>query len=440
VSPSRRNTLMGAFRPAQEVDDPDFFAGRMEQICTLVDALHVPGSCPLIYGDRGLGKTSLAVQMKFIAMGDDELLRTNGLGDRVLEEDEQFLCFFVTCTDATKDVNGLLQLLINAAEEADFSEVAKSGKAKVLIERTTSRKISLKAFEAESIRRYAREKSAPSYQMLSLPEKLTKITQILVDSYNMPVLFIVDELDRLTRTRGLASYIKAASNFAVKFMLVGIASNISSLLSDHLSLERSLVPVRVPRMNEGELYEIVEKADSYLAANGLEVKFDHFATLKLVEYAAGFPWFVHVIGLSALLYAVDQKRSEVVESDVTFAIHEITRNQFAQQFSDTYMDCVRNSYQREVVLRAFAEWPPVDIPTSEIYRLLKTWLDVPNPSVYKGHLASKEYGSVIFTPQFQHRSTVRFSNEMFKVYVRLRPSIYDKTDKRVAEAFRSHIL
>ena len=78
-------------------------------------------------------------------------------------------------------------------------------------------------------------------------------------------------------------------------MLVGIASNVTSLLADHQSLERSLVPVHVPLMTEGELYEIVEKAETYLKDEGLDIGFDHFATLKIVEFAAGYPWFVHVI-------------------------------------------------------------------------------------------------------------------------------------------------
>jgi len=71
---SRHSVLMNAFRPAKEVDDPEFFAGRARPVKQLTDSLHVPGSCPIIFGNRGLGKTSLAIQMKYIAMGDSTLL------------------------------------------------------------------------------------------------------------------------------------------------------------------------------------------------------------------------------------------------------------------------------------------------------------------------------------------------------------------------------
>jgi hypothetical protein len=163
--------------------------------------------------------------MKYIAMGDNELLEPLNLTHRAFSRDEGYLAFFVTCTDATRNVDGLLQILINAAEEADFTEIEQKGKAKQLAEGTISRKISLKAFQAESIKRYELEKSRPSYQKLNLPEKLIKLTQILGRSYNQPVLFIVDEVDRLGSTKGLASFIKAASNESTKFMLVGIGSN-----------------------------------------------------------------------------------------------------------------------------------------------------------------------------------------------------------------------
>ena len=434
MNASRHNLLMNSFHPAKEVDDPDFFAGRAAQVKQLADALHLIGSCPVIYGDRGLGKTSLAVQMKYIAMGDNELLESLNLTDRAFSKDQGYLTFFVTCTDATQDADGVLQMLINAAEEVDFTEIEQRGKAKRLAERTISHKFSLKAFEAENIKRYEREKSRASYQELNLPEKLITLIQILIASYNQPLLFIIDEVDRLGRTRGLASFIKAASNESVKFMLVGIASNISSLLADHQSLERSIISVRVPLMNEGELYEIVEKAENYLHESGIATSFDHFATLKLVELAAGFPWFVHVIGLHALLLAEEEGRDTVVESDVLTAVENITNNQFAQQFSDIYRNVVRDSYQREMVLRAFAEWRGPDIPTTEVYRLLKTKLAVSNPSVYKGHLSGREYGQILVTPEFRNRTWVRFANEMFKTYVRLRGSIFVDLDKKVTDA------
>ena len=132
MAPSRRTIIMNSFRPAKEVDEPELFAGRASEVAQLADALHVIGSIPLIYGDRGLGKTSLAIQMGWIAMGSVELLSTLKIGDRAFSEDEQFIIVFVTCEDDTQDFDGLVQLLINEAEKADFTQPQQGYKPKHL--------------------------------------------------------------------------------------------------------------------------------------------------------------------------------------------------------------------------------------------------------------------------------------------------------------------
>jgi len=303
-----------------------------------------------------------------------------------------------------------------------------------MTERTTSKRLSIKAISVESIKKFEKETSRQSYKELNSTEKLQQLVHIIADSYSQPVLIIVDEVDRLANTRGLASFMKATSGDEAKFILVGIASNIGRLLADHQSLERSLTPVLVPTMNEGELREIIEKAENYLTDQSIGITFDHFAAKEIVEIAGGYPWFVHVIGQSALLVAAEENRSLVVEPDVIKAMDLIASNQFAQQFEEMYLNAVRHSAQRELVLRTFASWLGPDIPTSVVYRVLKTRLSVRNPSAYKTQLGSGEYGRVLYTPQFSNKRWIRYSNEMFKVYVRMRRSVYRGVDTRVKRA------
>jgi hypothetical protein len=432
---SKHSVLVNAFRPAQEVDDPKFFAGRARQIADLTDALHLIGSTPLIYGARGLGKTSLALQMMGIAQGAVELLSAQGLQDRALNESERYLVIFVTCTDATRDFDGLVQELINAAEEADFPEPESTYKAKHFAERTTTQKIALKFFEAQSSRKFIPEEARPSYQNLSPTEKLQHLIYLIGEVYHQPVLFIIDELDRLQNTQGLASFIKATSTEYAKFALVGISSSIGDLLADHQSISRSLVPVQVPIMEELELRQIVWNAQRYLHDQGLGIIFGRPASTNIVESATGFPWLVHVLGQSSLLRAVEAGRSEVNSADVLDTVYELPKNRFAQQFSDAYSNIVRGSIQRETVLRAFANSFVDDISTSTVYQILRTKLGVKNPSSYKAQLSSPQFGSVIYTPAGRHRGEIRFSDPIFKIYIRLRPSIYLGVDKRVRSAF-----
>ncbi len=75
-----RHVILNAFKPNSEVELPAGFAGRKDQIRQLTDALLTDRSCPVIYGDRGLGKNSLALQLARIALGDTELLEEIGAG------------------------------------------------------------------------------------------------------------------------------------------------------------------------------------------------------------------------------------------------------------------------------------------------------------------------------------------------------------------------
>src|SRR4051794_29249627 len=100
--------MVNAFQPATELDDPERFAGRASQVRTLADSLLVEGSVPVIFGHRGLGKSSLALQLRRIAMGDVELLSLLNAERLAVPEESQFLTFVVTCTDATRTTSDLL--------------------------------------------------------------------------------------------------------------------------------------------------------------------------------------------------------------------------------------------------------------------------------------------------------------------------------------------
>ncbi|WP_190990008.1 hypothetical protein [Pseudarthrobacter sulfonivorans] len=117
------------------------------------------------------------------------------------------------------------------------------------------------------------------------------------------------------------------------------------------------------------------------------------------------------------------------------AIEGIVDSRLAQQFSDMYQAAVRDSLAREQTLRVFAHWTDPDIPTGEVYKILKNSLGVSSSSTHRGQLCKPEFGDVLFVPGIQKRGLVRFRNEMFKAYVRMRPSIYTGVDEVVRDAY-----
>ena len=53
-----------AFSPAREIEDPKLFAGRKEEVRAGIMALQNRGGFLSIFGLRGVGKSSIALQIK----------------------------------------------------------------------------------------------------------------------------------------------------------------------------------------------------------------------------------------------------------------------------------------------------------------------------------------------------------------------------------------
>src|SRR6266540_7408359 len=69
------------FNPAAPVEEKALFAGRIEQVNNVVDAISQRGQHAIIYGERGVGKTSLAnvLQQMLTSAGQHVFaLRFNG--------------------------------------------------------------------------------------------------------------------------------------------------------------------------------------------------------------------------------------------------------------------------------------------------------------------------------------------------------------------------
>ena len=431
-----REVLMNAFLPASGIEDPHRFAGRSTEIEELTNALIVKGSIPLIYGQRGLGKSSLALQLSRIAQGDVELLSELELEDLALLASDRFITFYINCSDSTKNLRGLLQLMINSVESLKDEKVREGMKGEHrLVDKTTKRGISLKVFSTETTKRYSAELAAMDTTKFSPEELLVRLSETLTDVFGQRVLFVVDELDRMKNTSGLASFLKSYSSEYLKFVLVGIGTTEGDLLRDHASLSRQLVAVGVNQMTKVELESIVERTEEFLAENGESYTFTRSARENLARISSGFPWFVHVIGQAALLQVAKDGTTSVEQTHVRSVIESLATRRLARQYYDKYNKAVRDSSPREFVLRAFAQWPDEDVPTSVVYPKLKA-LGVAAPSNYLGHL-TQEHCGYILSPSPRQSRLYRFSDEMFKIYVRMRPSVYLGVDDDVRDAFKA---
>lgn len=188
-----------AFRPAAPVDDLELFAGREKQRNEVISAVGQLGSHIALYGERGIGKTSLA---RVTAA----LFNQPGI--------RRFQAAMVNChTDDT-------------FESLWGNVFARLGRE-------------IDNYTPEGVRFEVEQLDPPAL--------------IVIDE--------LDRLESDDALTLLADTIKTLSDNAVPstMMLVGVATSIDELIGEHESIVRSLAEIEMPRMEPEELRGILVK-------------------------------------------------------------------------------------------------------------------------------------------------------------------------------------
>ncbi len=252
-----------AFRPFAPIDLPDFFKGRREDVELLRSELRTPGRQVAIFGERGVGKTSLALLAYFFAGFQDEATH------------------LVRCQkDSTYD--SIFGQLLVAAGEGFLPDV---------LERNSGREGALAVGPVSASagkRMRSVQRAVPASGRIGPALLLRQFGQ-------REGLLIIDEYDRIqdttTHTR-LAETLKHFSDDAskTKIIVCGVAETLTDLVGEHQSLTRSLAQIKLDRMKNEELDEIVSTGE-----HRASVTFQHTVRRKIIALSDGFPFYTHLL-------------------------------------------------------------------------------------------------------------------------------------------------
>jgi len=266
------------FTPFAPIELPDFFAGRAHVIEDIRGELEAPGRQVAIYGERGVGKTSLALLLYFFAGYEDKHVHIFRCHDGTTFDD---ICLsFLT---ASGDVLGVDKVQTEAGRAGEAHLGPLSGSAS---RRTT---VTYRAARDNQV-------IAPSRMLDTFRE--------------FRELLIIDEFDRVTDARTKTRTAEMIKHFSdarskTKIVIVGVAETLNDLIGEHESLSRSLAQIGLGRMDEPELADIIVRGSQRTDAT-----FDASVSRKIVCLADGFPHFVHLFALYASLYAGESLRGE----------------------------------------------------------------------------------------------------------------------------------
>ncbi len=267
------------FTPAVPVSEAELFAGRMAQIQRVVDVINQRGQHAVIFGERGVGKTSLA----------------NILASRLAAPGIEVVAPRVNC-DSTDDFGAVWRKVLSQMEVIKTTPVA--------------------GFRSEPLRETLTASSALGDAVT--PDDVRRLLAALGESQLLVV--ILDEFDRLTNAaarRAMADTVKALADHdvPVTLVVVGVADTVEELIAQHASIERAIVQVPMRRMSPAELEGILTKG-----AARLEMEVAPPARRQIALLSQGLPHYTHLLGLHAVRVALAAGSSTVTPGHVRDAV------------------------------------------------------------------------------------------------------------------------
>ncbi len=379
--------VAAAFTPSAPIDNSALFAGRTTQITKLLNAITQKGQHAILYGERGVGKTSLANVMKdilkaFVKTANAEsywIGSTNCEGASTFESIWTALLRDVK-TQSAKPVAGFSQLV-----------EAKTG---TLLDFCPSPK------NSEDIRQFLEQ----------LPQSS---------------VFVIDEFDQMkknTARKAIADTIKSLSDRAVNstIIILGVADSVGELLAEHISIERALVQIPMQRMSSDELKEIIDKG---MKAAGMAIEDD--AKIKIAHLSQGLPHYTHLLALHAAQSAVSSDRFLVGSSDVDSAL-KVAVEQAQQSIVTGYVTATtsRRGNLYSQVLTACAMSPKDELgyfSSSDVRepmsKIMGRPYEIPAFSQHLNEFCTKERNNILKRIGYPRRYRYRFTNPLMEPYV-----------------------
>ncbi len=362
------------FSPGAPVDKYALFAGRREQVADVINAVNQRSQHVVLFGERGVGKTSLA----------------NVLGEIF----------------ADSSIGGLNSGTVNCDRKDTFSTIWHKALREINVTNTDPNDATLNEWLQKDV----------------TPEDVRYLLGFLPNE----TIVILDEVDLIQdgETKALlADTIKTLADHSspTTLVLVGVADSVNELIDYHESLERSLVQVRMPRMSRDELLEIVDRG-----AKSLDMTVGPDARLTIADRSEGLPHFTHLLSLYSFQRAVTDDRFNVTSLDVVEATRVAVSK--AQQSILTDYHKATASQQKDTlygkVLLACA-LAPVDALGFFAARDIREPLtkiagkkyEIPAFSRHLNELSAAQRGPILQQIGSERRYRFRFVNPMMQPFI-----------------------
>lgn len=283
---------------SKPVDTLEKLLGRDEQLNLIEQSLFMDGRHIFIYGDRGVGKSSLARTAAYRYQSSENVPIEYGC-----YEDTTFF----------QAVEDMVRKVIRNSE----------AKFKKEISRTVG--FNAKFVKYELTKKTGEDELKPVVESMNQAVDLVSFVGRI---HSEKPIIVIDEFDRISdgKQRALfAEFLKhlGDQNVNVKLVFTGVGTSLDELLGAHKSSVRQLTPIELKPLSLDSLWDIAIEA---LQKFGIEI--DRNLYIRLAQISNGFPYYVHLITerLLWVLFYKEEVCEAVSKEDFYDAIDQAIEN------------------------------------------------------------------------------------------------------------------
>jgi Cdc6-like AAA superfamily ATPase len=377
------------FTPGSPINERDLFAGRVTEIHKILDAISQRGYHAVLYGERGVGKTSLS----------------------------NVLSGFLSETGA----RNFLVPRVNCDASDSYSSLWRKALQDIVVSKARPG-IGFGANEIEETQQIVE----------SLPRDITPddVRRVLTRlSAGLFLIVIFDEFDRLkdrSVTVSMADTVKALSDYAVgaTILLIGVADSVDELIQEHQSIERALVQVPMPRMSEDEIREIIENG-----LGRLNMTISEQASDEITSLSQGIPYITHLLALHSARAALREDKTQIDFSHVEAGISKAL-DQWQQSIKSAYYNATKsqqpgNIFKEVLLACALSEIDDLGYFTAAAVRIPLRIItgrqyDIPNFARHLKELSEPGRGDMLQRVGQTRRLRYRFRSPIIRPYIVMR--------------------
>lgn len=310
----KESGVRNVFTPHTPINQENLFRGRSSEVHQILSTLNTPGQHVLLFGDRGVGKSSLA------NIASSKLIKITGK-----------------------------ELIIKRCSKSDtfisiFEEVLK--KCGVDLSISTQKHTNNWALSQIGL---GYQRCIERNGVIDRAQSPSWVCDKIKDN---KILLLIDEFDAISSNddkHKIAELIKllSDSNSSFKIFIVGIAESAEELTAGHPSVQRCLKEIKLSKMSMRELIDIISTG-----SNSLNLNFTRDAKFRICRLSSGYPHFTHLIALKAAEIAIIRELKDIDIDLVNYAIEKSIsdcENSLRQSYEETVKSSSTMAVYRKVL-------------------------------------------------------------------------------------------